>query len=401
MGAGVAAAAIEFGRRILVRADAISGRALAGRLVLVLLVLDIAGSLFWALDRTGELQDLGSFLHSGASYRAGLNPYAYNPWIEPQPIGPDALNLNPPISVYVFEALTSVDEALLRYGFFAGSAALFGFALALLRRAHPEKQGASALLAALAMSGLWHMLGYLQIYAPLLVCVVVAWACMRRGNFIFAGLLICIVIAVKPNFALWPLFLALAGHRRVALASAASAGLLSAIPLIVDGPGIYRQWLAFSLSFEGLEWTSNASLMSFGARFGQPLLGKLAASALVLWLLRRQWRQRPGPLDSSAAAIIAVLLFGPVSWSGYTLFLLPFIFGRAWDTPMRVSLLMLCVPFWSVRYAAVLGPVANAVLGATYCWAVLLMLAIVLRDGSKETAAAPARGPGQAVATAA
>ncbi|HWO72114.1 MAG TPA: glycosyltransferase family 87 protein [Dehalococcoidia bacterium] len=400
-GAGIATPASELGRRLAARIDRTAKRLLSPRLLIALLAMDAVASLVWALDRIGKLQDLGSFLHAGASYRQGLNPYAYHPWIDPQPISPEALNLNPPVSVYVFEVLTSVDETLLRFAFFVGSLALFGLALLLLTRAYPEKRTGLSLIFPLAMSGLWHMLGYLQIYAPLVLCVVVAWSCMRRGNLAVAGILIGIVIAVKPNFALWPLFLLLAGHQRVALASMASAGLLSAIPLIVDGPRIYGQWLELTLSFDGLEWASNASLMSLGARAGVPLLGQLAAVSVVLYLLARQWRLKPEPLDSSAAAIIAVLLFGPVSWSGYTLFLLPFIFSRAWNAPMRACLLMLCVPFWVVRYASLLGPFANALLGFTYGWGILLLLVLVLKDERGESVAEPERTPRKPVAAAA
>jgi hypothetical protein len=40
-----------------------------------------------------------------------------------------------------------------------------------------------------------------------------------------------------------------------------------------------------------------------------------------------------------------VLLLGPVSWAGYTLFLLPFLFSRKWDRVTWVAVLLLAAPF--------------------------------------------------------
>ena len=347
----------------------------AVQLLALVLTLNIAGSLLWALDRQDGLQDLGSFLHSGAAQREGLDPYGYYPGVQPQPISPDALNLNPPVTVYLFDPLSRVDTTILRHAFLAGTAAIFALGVLLLLRAYPDKRDPVVLLAVFSLAGLWHLFGYLQLYAPLFLAGVGAWLMMRRGNALGAAVLIGLIVAIKPNFVLWPLFLLMAGHQRIGIAALATTAAVSAIPLIVDGPAIYESWLALSLSFDGLEWASNVSLMSIGARFGLEQAGYIAGLLVVLVLLALQWRLRPSAVDSSTFGIMAALLFGPASWAGYTLFLLPYLFGRQWSREVWVSVLLLCTPFWLVHYLTGLSPLTNAVFGPIYGWAVLLLLA--------------------------
>jgi hypothetical protein len=354
------------------------------KLLALVLVLNIGASLIWAVERQHSLQDLGSFLHSGAAYTRDLNPYARHFWVHPQPISTEALNLNPPISVYVFAALNYLDVTLVKYAFFAGTILLFTAGVLLLLRAYPDKRDPLVLLAVFAMAGLWHLLGYLQIYAPLFLAAVGAWLMMRRGNPLLAGAMIGMVIAIKPNFGLWPVFLLAAGHPRIAFSAVGTAAGISAIPLLIDGPTIYRQWLELSLAFDGLEWASNASLISIGARLGSPFAGHVIAVVAVLGLLYWQWRFKGDAHQASTYAIFAVLLYGPVSWAGYTLFLLPFLFSRPWTHGTWLGVLMLTLPFWLVRYLTVMGPIPNAVLGPMYGWALLLLLYVAVTEDRRQ-----------------
>jgi hypothetical protein len=354
---------------------------ISARAILVLVLwLNIATSMVWALDRQSDLQDLGSFLHSGASYKEALNPYEYHFWIHPAPIGTDALNLNPPVSVYLFASLTSLPPQLTAFGFLAGTIALFGLTLMLLLRWFPDKRNTLAVLAVCSLAGVWHTLGYHQIYAPLILAVAASWQLMRRGDLLLAGIAIGMVVAIKPNFVLWPLFLLAAGHPRVAISALATAACISAVPLLLDGPGIYREWLDVTRSFGGLQWTSNASLVSIGARFGLAtptvVIGLAGMAALLVWMRK----SRPRVLETSALAVLAVILAGPVSWAGYTLFLLPYLFSRPWNPRIWLVLLMLATPFWMVRDATLLGAISSATLGAVYGWAVLLLFGLVVWD---------------------
>jgi hypothetical protein len=348
------------------------------RILVAWLVVCLVSSLGWALHRQEDLQDLGSFLHSGASYRQHLDPYTYHPIVDPQPISPDALNLNPPISVYAFAAISPLDPQVTSRLLFLGTVAFFAVALYMLMRAYPDKRDPLVLLAVCSLAGVWHTLGYLQIYAPLILGVIAAWLLLRRGDLLMAGLIIGLIVAVKPNFVLWPLLLLVAGQPRVAFAAFASASAVSVIPLIVDGPEIYLQWLNVSMAFSGVEWSSNAALASVGARFGSEPVGFVLGAIVVLGLAFWFLRSRPQVLTASALSIAAVLLAGPVSWAGYTLFLAPYLFSRPWTRLVWASLLLLATPFWLVRYFTMLGPVSNALLGSIYAWGVLLLFAVIV-----------------------
>jgi hypothetical protein len=360
----------------------------------VVLLLGIASSAYWALNLAQHLEDLGSFLHSGEAYRRGLNPYGFYSFVQPHPISPDALNLNPPISVYPFAAISRVDPDIVRYSFLVGSFAIFGLTVWLLNRAYPERRSLIFFLTLFSLAGLWHMAGYLQIYAPFLLAVAASWLLMRRGDYILAGIAIGLVVTMKPNFILWPGLLIIAGHRKTGIAAIATTAVLSAIPLFIDGPSIYEQWYALTGSFAGLEWASNASLFSVGARWGSMGAGYLMTGALMVGLFAWQRSARSPIHETSAVGLIAVLLFGPASWAGYTLFLLPYLFSRRWTPAIWAGVLMLAVPFWLVRYATMAGPVSNALFGPMYAWALLLLLAVIFyeREASRGLAALPIAG---------
>jgi hypothetical protein len=358
------------------------------------LVLNIVLNVVWVWQRHG-LKDLGSFLHSGASYLQGLNPYAFNALVDPQPLSQEALNLNPPISVYVFAYLSTFDPGVIQIVFMCASLALFGAAFYALLRAYPEKQNLLTVLAVVAMAGVWHMLWYQQLYAWLLALVTGAWLLMRGGRLTPAGVLLGLVVAIKPNFALLLLLLLAARHGRVAAAGIITAGAVSVIPLALDGFAIYRQWFDLSLAFDGLSWTSNASLMSLGARLGLPSVGLVATVVAVLGLVYWQWKARPPVLETTAVALLAVLLTGPVSWAGYTLFLLPWLLATRWTPMIWAGVLLLDVPFSpvgavhalggpalgaasvlpSLQLPDVLAGLLGAVAGSVYLWALLALLA--------------------------
>jgi hypothetical protein len=374
--------------------------------LVVVLATNIIFNLIWVASTLDGPKDLDSFLHSGAAFGAGLNPYAYHPNLDPQPISTDALNLNPPISIYLFEPLSRVNSDFVEAGFIVVSVLLCTIAVGALLKAYPDKQNLVVILAILSMAGFWHMLWYLQIYAPLILAVTGSWLMMRKGNLLMAGILIGLLVAMKPNYALVPLALLAARHTRVALPAIVTAALISAIPLVLEGPKIYEQWLDLSLSFQGVGWASNASLMSVGERFGAEDLGKSAAVLLVAGVLYALWRWRPALEDATAISLLTVLLFGPVSWAGYTLLLLPYLMSKRWDRMTWFAVLLLDMPFAPQKAGNAIGqgwmdlnlswppiayhinlpnlyldPVGSflwPVFNATYAWALILLMATLV-----------------------
>lgn len=377
----------------------------------IALLVNIVANAVWVASAFDGLKDLDSFLHSGAAYTRGLDPYDYYAWLRPEPISPEALNLNPPISVYLFEPLSAMDRGLVGTGFFVGSVAMVGAAVGLLMRAYPEKRTWLVVLIVAGMAGIWHMLWYLQIYAPLLLAMTGAWLLMRRGDWVLAGILIGLMIAVKPNYAVLALVLVAAGHYRPAVTSVVTASLISLVPLLIDGPGIYWQWLHMTIGFEGYEWASNASLISVGERLNIAPLGQIAGASLTLAVLFFVWRRRPGALDAMALGLMTVILVGPVSWAGYTLLLLPFLFSMRWDGWTWASIAILVAPFapggafgalgvdlpalfsGSGQGAfvpvpsvimAIVSAIAMPLIGAIYAWGVLLLLVRLIQRLSAE-----------------
>jgi len=171
-----------------------------------------------------------------------------------------------------------------------------------------------------------------------------------------------------------------------------TAALISAIPVLISGPLIYRQWLELIGSFDGLVWTSNASIVSAGARLHVPVLGYALAAMTLVVVLYWQWRFQPPVLQSCAAAITAAVLIGPVSWAGYTLFLLPYLFSQRWDRRLWTAVVMLDMPFAPKLLAAMLGinvPMApanslnivTAITASIYVWAMVLLMHHTLTEG--------------------
>jgi len=302
------------------------------------------------------------------------------------------LNLNPPISVYGFDYLSRLPAARVEAAFLVGSLLLLALSVGLLMAAYPDKRNLLVLLAVVSLAGVWHMVWYLQLYAPLILAITCSWLLMRRGNLLIAGVMLGLVVAVKPNFGVVILALLAARHFKVALPALGTAALISAAPLLISGPLIYEQWIELVTSFKGLVWTSNASLVSAGARFHLPLVGYALASIALLLVLYWQWRFRPPVLQSTAAAITAALMIGPVSRAGYTLVLLPFFFSQRWDWRLWTAVVMLDMPFAPKLLAAMLGvPIpqapphslnlVTAVTASVYVWAMVLLMHHNLTEG--------------------
>lgn len=318
---------------------------LAGAALAVLLVLNIA----WSFRSNKGLLDWGSFVHAGVSYRAGLNPYAENPLIFP-PALKRAVNLNPPFSVYLFSRLSPHSTSAQMAFVSAGSLVLFAGVLTALLIEYPDKRGALTILLALNFAGLWHVVEYGQIYMPLFALATAAWLLMKRGSdrdLVLAGLLVGVIVAVKPNFVVWPALLFLAGYRWPAFASLTVAGAISAIPIAVDGLTLYRQWVEVVLAFPGLEWPGNMSLMSLTSRAHLLPVGVLLALCAAGWTALWASKGRDARAVSSAGIGLALLL-GPVSWAGYALMLLPVLFSMTWTRLTWTAMALFCVPFFIV-----------------------------------------------------
>ena len=82
-----------------------------------------------------------------------------------------------------------------------------------------------------------------QIYVLLFCLSATAWLCLLRGRATAAGLAIGCLVALKPTVLIWPVYLALAGRRRVAVVAAATATGLTLLSIAAYGPDVATDWL--------------------------------------------------------------------------------------------------------------------------------------------------------------
>ncbi len=330
------------------------------------------------------LWDFGSFVASGRAAREGLNPYGIYPLtFHVQLPGFEAWNpnLNPPISALLFQVFDTADpHSAFRSWRWISIAIYLGTLLLLIRR-FPTSEPLLLILWSLALAGFWDTLLLGQIYLPLVLAAVGAWLLLERGAGLWAGVLIGVVVAIKPNFLVWPALLFLAGHRRPAVAAVATAALISAIPLAVFGADVYRQWIELVASDRDRAFfLTNASLAGLAARAGIPALGLILSLALLAGLAAWAVRRRPDRIRASALALVAALLASPLGWIHYTLFLLPVLMSH-WSRPaMRLVAVLLVVPVPFVIGQFTEPTLIQLTVGSVYAWALILCLAILVFD---------------------
>lgn len=333
----------------------------------------------------GELKDFGSFIAAGQAARQGLNPYAgdyplvfrpYHPALGSEIVSP---NLNPPLSLLVFEPLALFDPVVAFGVWYGLSLLLYLLALLLLARAYPGQTTPLRIAWALSLAGLWHTLELGQIYLPLLLATIGAVLLLRRDRPLLAGLLIGLVVAIKPNLAVWPVLLLAAGFWRAGMAGLGAAGLLSLLPLLRYPPAIYSQWFEAGAGYTGRILPINSSLPGLAERLGLPWLGIILSLALLIGLAVWAWRYRPSSVSVSGLALLAALLAAPIAWIGYTPLLLPVFFRRNWGWSERIVAVMLAMPYAATPLASWAPPFVEKL--GWYIWALLLLLVVLVREG--------------------
>jgi hypothetical protein len=156
---------------------------------------------------------------------------------------------------------------------------------------------------------------------------------------------------------------------------------VSAIPLLVFGPDIYRQWFELiAADRERAFFLTNASLSGLAARVGLPALGIILSIGLLVGLAAWAFLRRPDVVRASGLAVLAALLASPLGWIHYTLFLLPVLLAH-WSRPaMRLVALLLVVPVPFVIGQFTQPALVQLTIGSAYAWALVLCLAVLLFD---------------------
>jgi hypothetical protein len=309
-----------------------------------------------------DLQDFGAFLGAGRALRAGLNPYGVLP-TTPRVLVAGQLvpwpNANPPTLLPLLVLAAPADPLGAMRAWYLVSLAVYGVFLVVLLRAYPTRRTLLGLTWLVALFPLWESEARGQIYVALALITAVAWLALRRGHQRRAGVLIGVLTALKPNLAVWPATLLLAGYLAPALVAALVALALAALPLALYGPTIYVEWLGSITTNHGVSLVSDGSVFGLAALLGHqewtlPLglvLSLLLLTALALWARAA----RPDAIDLSARALVVALLVGPITWHGYALLLLPIYLSRRWTRATLASAALTMLPPTVLPALAMLG----------------------------------------------
>jgi hypothetical protein len=299
-----------------------------------------------ARPRQGALWDFGAFHLSGYAANRGLNPYgadALNDYARTFQVTTTVPNLNPPLSVPLFQWLATTEPTSAFRVWWWVSLVIQTAGVAWLVRRGPDDRLVRTLWA-LSLAGFWMNLGLGQIYAPLAALAIAAYD-LEKDWPVLAGLCIGVLVAWKPHLVLWPCCLLFAGHRRSAVAALATAAALSAVPLLVLGPDVYRAWAAALSQYHGMQVATNVSVTAWLlAAMPMPRTVTAAAGAAIGASLWHLIRTRPSWSSCSDLALASALALAPISWAGYTLLLLPVFLHRAWTVSITLSAALFACP---------------------------------------------------------
>jgi hypothetical protein len=355
-------------------------------------ILAILINLLPFLDASNALMDFGSFYASGLKARSGENPYDPNSEyifeinFSRVGAGGKMINLNPPISVPVFAYLSQFDPHRLLIIWQIVSAVLYGGLVLLLSTSYRESITPVRFIWAFTLAGFWHTVVLGQIYIVLLLCTALGWIFLQKGKYILAGIAIGLAIAIKPNFLIWAVFLLISGYSVSAFVSILSSLVLSLLPILFYGARIYQQWLeASALHIGTLTMPGNNSLLGLTARFHSIpagiMLSVIAVVALLILSRGKPPEEMGRPEYVSTLGIIASLLASPISWTGYTILLLPVFFSiKKWSWPVVASAALLSVPFAIVLQLFQRSFATYIVFGWFYGWAILCLLTVLVRN---------------------
>ncbi len=346
----------------------------------------IAGvlALFWAAclivlsiwPAGQQLLDFGAFWSSGRALHDGFEPYSdltILHYMQTDGFTVTSANLNPPPLLPLF-ALLAYLKPVSAFRVWSLLSLIFYFiSVWWLLRIYGQRR--FVLPWSLLSAGLWSCLQFGQVYTLLALLSVVAWICLEQRRYVLAGVAIGVLVAIKPNFAVWPVMLLFAGHLRPVLFAALSGIACNLLAALAYGPDAYSAWIgAVAQNPQVLAAPTNLSLPALFARFGLPFLGYVTAAILLLALAWVAYCRRLPTAAATGFGLAGALLSSPVAWIGYTVVLLPLFLSRAWSRAQWVAAVLLIVPQAAVWVLSLASPLHAAILGVLYPSALLALL---------------------------
>ena len=183
-----------------------------------------------------------------------------------------------------------------------------------------------------------------ELYFVLFLLAALALVFVERDHELAAAIAIGLMVAIKPTTAFWPLFLYLAGHRRMALRALCVALGASAAPVFFYGPSIYREWFATLRNDPHWVFSTNIAIPAFFARLGLRSVGFALAGVVAGVLAWTVWKRKPGFTTVSGIALCAAILCAPLAWVSYTLMVAPYFVFSRWRLSSHVAAVLLLVP---------------------------------------------------------
>jgi hypothetical protein len=296
-----------------------------------------------------NLRVFGSFWESGSAALHHLNPYGIYPLTYRftdflhQKVQV-SLNLSPPTLLPFFEGIAHFDpQSTVKVWTFA-SLLLFLASIWMLMieygRGLQRRQILWFLLGPTAVDTL--LAG--QDYALLVTAVVLAWLLLEHHHQIAAGVFLGVLVAIKPNYPLCVVFLALSGYMRMAKTTLLTLFALAWIPLLIYGPGVYLQWLHAIGNDPHWIFPTDVSITAFCARLDCERVGQVISAIVLLGTVIFVVKKRPSAENALGISLCLGMLTSPLAWIHYLMFLAPVLFRRPWDTSLSLVMLLLMVP---------------------------------------------------------
>jgi hypothetical protein len=257
-------------------------------------------------------------------------------------------------------------------------------AIIFLKKATAANKSYLIILWSISLAGFWHTIQLGQIYTILFLALTLTLLFEKRGSYLIAGILAGFIVALKPNFLIWILLLAANRKWKIAIPASISFVALSAIPAIIFGPEIYLQWInASSLDERILGLPGNNSLPGLTTRLGFTEIGFYLGGLLVVMYSILIFNKRGVLKDNEVyeLGIILSLLCSPISWTGYTILLVPAYFYRKdWSLISILSASILVVPFVFPLFLFDNSQQNFVFWGWFYGWAILLQFVQTSRE---------------------
>ncbi len=292
----------------------------------------------------------GLYWESGSAAARGANPFAPYPGEPAFPLTVMGerhdvldLNLNPPCVLPVFQVLSHLSLRRFSLVWAVGSFVLLFGTLALLMWHRPELEKRK-IFWLLFMTPVFVTLLGGQLYFVLFFLAALALVFVEREHELAAAIAIGLLVAIKPTTAFWPLFLYLAGHRRIALRSLCITLAVSAAPILLYGPSIYREWFAALGNDPHWVFATNIAIPALFTRLGLRFVGFGLAGVLAGVLAWSVWKGKPAFVTASGVALCAAILCAPLAWVSYTLIVAPYFVSRRWRLSSHVAAALLLVP---------------------------------------------------------